>query len=249
VATTLSRTKGFLTLADKYNLHGMKGFVQSTLEAEWPRSLEHWDLMDNRRSTMQIEGIMMSSDLFPEPAAAVRLAKQYQIKTVLPAALYHLSRSDREKKGAPAAAGGAGTQTPRGSAAKSGDARARWDLVPLDTLAALYKVREVTEEVGVALYDAFVSRKASAGAFAGCVMVGCPFLDKATARFEDLGRNLANRRDVLKTLRILKVTIKKDLVGFRCNRQQPCGYDAAKIIEKLDSMRLEIWAKLEECSA
>ncbi len=53
---------------------------------------------------------------------------------------------------------------------------------------------------------------------------------------------------MLKTLRILKATIKKELMGFRCDMPRPCGYNAAKIVEKLDSMRLEIWAKLEEFS-
>lgn len=246
--TTLSRTKGFLTLADKYNLNGMKSFVQNTLEADWPKSLEHWDIMDKRRSTLQAEGIFLASDLYPEPAATVRLARQYEIKSVLPAALYHLSRCEREKKKA-AAAGTAGAQAPAPQKArKTGDAnlRARWDLVPLDTLAELYKLRDVTEEVGVALYDAFVLQKMNTGVFAGCTCLD--FLDLVVARMPNLGRDLAERRDVLRILRVLKAMIKNQLMNFRCGRQQ-CEYDGAKVIGKLDIMRLEIWAKLEECSS
>ncbi len=114
---TLSRSTRFLAITDKYDVHGMKAFVQNILEAEWPRSLEHWDLMDNRRCTLFAEGIMMLADVLPEPAAAVRLAKQYQIKSVFPAALYQLSRSNKGMKGAAAAAGAgaAGPQMPRGA--------------------------------------------------------------------------------------------------------------------------------------
>ncbi|KLO13570.1 hypothetical protein SCHPADRAFT_827811, partial [Schizopora paradoxa] len=46
ITALLSRTRGFLSLADKYNLYGMKGFIQNSLEIDWPKSLEHWDIMD-----------------------------------------------------------------------------------------------------------------------------------------------------------------------------------------------------------
>ena len=91
-------------LADKYNLGGMKSFVQTSLELDWPKSLEHWDIIDRRKTALLQEGVLLTSDYLPEPAAAVRLAKQYEIKSVLPAALYHLSRCEREKKKTPTAA-------------------------------------------------------------------------------------------------------------------------------------------------
>ena len=124
--------------------------------------------------------------------------------------------------------------------------RARWDLVPIETLGVLYQFCAVTEEMGIALYNAFVVRNGGPGLFSGCTCVG--FFDEMLVRLPGLERDLAERKDVLRTLRVLKAMIRNEFMGFRCTRQQTCGFDGAKVIEKLDSMRLEIWAKLEELS-
>lgn len=175
---------------------------------------------------------------------------------MLPAAFYHLSRSEREKKKS-TTRGTAGPQVPNGAVARAttytpnvNDVRARWELVPLDTLAALFRFRGVTEDVGVALYDVFVCRKSCpSGAFKACKSPTCKFIERATRCFENLGRLLADRWDVLRILRILKATIRRELVDYRCGmQQQPCGYDVVKVVRRLDEMRVEVWAKLEECS-
>ena len=94
---------GFLTLlkvSEKYQVDVVKRFVVAHLENDWPLSITEWSTQ--HAQLKQIETLHATSadpiadglkpdDIFPEPAAAIRLAVDYSIPSILPAAFHCLS--------------------------------------------------------------------------------------------------------------------------------------------------------------
>ncbi|KAF8808346.1 hypothetical protein BYT27DRAFT_7097071 [Phlegmacium glaucopus] len=74
---TPSSVKRVLTLANKYGMENLRDRIVMHVEADWPQSLWHREHLD---------------DHLPEPASAIRLARECNIPNILPAAFYHLSR-------------------------------------------------------------------------------------------------------------------------------------------------------------
>jgi hypothetical protein len=80
------------------------------IEGDWPRSLWQWDKLEVEINSMLQTWTMGChdnseylpiDDHLPEPASAIRLARECDIPSILPAAFYHLSRlsihDDREQ--------------------------------------------------------------------------------------------------------------------------------------------------------
>ena len=73
--------------------------ILSLLECDWPQSLRQWDNLEDEIAMLESSWMNQSpppsihlDDCLPEPAAAIRLARECDVPNILPAAFYHLSR-------------------------------------------------------------------------------------------------------------------------------------------------------------
>ena len=88
-----------LKVAEKYQVDTVKRFVTAQMERDWPTSIFEWATQRAELSHVEmLDSLGMTSvdgpypdDVFPEPAAAIRLAVDYGIPSILPAAFYCLS--------------------------------------------------------------------------------------------------------------------------------------------------------------
>ncbi|KAG2030072.1 hypothetical protein BDR03DRAFT_879239 [Suillus americanus] len=94
---TPSSVKQVLTLANKYEIDHLRDRIVRHVEADWPQSLWQWDMLEMEILAMEetwydeYENGHID-DYLPEPASAIRLARECNIPSILPAAFYHLSR-------------------------------------------------------------------------------------------------------------------------------------------------------------
>ncbi|KDQ49678.1 hypothetical protein JAAARDRAFT_143067 [Jaapia argillacea MUCL 33604] len=89
------RIRGVLKLATKYQIEHLRSRIVKHIEADWPSTLSDWDVLEDHIESMKRRN-RTSDPIFdaqlPEPAAAIRLARECDIPGILPAAFYHLSR-------------------------------------------------------------------------------------------------------------------------------------------------------------
>ena len=83
-----------LELSKKYGIDRIHDQVKGHLESDWPQTLRDWDNLekDIKFMTDDPDAVGLIDDHFPEPAAAIKVARQFDIPSILPAAFYHLSR-------------------------------------------------------------------------------------------------------------------------------------------------------------
>ena len=84
----------------KYECDALRLRIVSSLEADWPQTLAQWDarraeavLLRSEHSlqlTGRVNGLYLD-DRLPEPASAIRIASDYGIPSLLPAAFYTLA--------------------------------------------------------------------------------------------------------------------------------------------------------------
>jgi len=90
-------------LTEKYAITRFRQNIITQIEERWPCTLRQWDELDSRsHATMVLSSGALDSHPhlespdpevpFPEPASAIRLARECNIPIILPAAFYHLSR-------------------------------------------------------------------------------------------------------------------------------------------------------------
>jgi hypothetical protein len=102
--------KCILSLADKYGMDRFRHRIVEHIEGDWPRSLWQWDKLEVEIKSMlqtwtadcyDTSEYLPIDDHLPEPASAIRLGRECDISSILPAAFYHLSRlsidNDREQ--------------------------------------------------------------------------------------------------------------------------------------------------------
>lgn len=85
--------------ATKYQVDSIVKAIKHYIEQQWPRTLP--DLLRMKRAMQGLDkgphlSGRVSLNLFPEPAAAIRLATDFNIPSVLPASFYILSTFNRE---------------------------------------------------------------------------------------------------------------------------------------------------------
>lgn len=93
--------RGILSLAGKYQIDSIRSLIVKHLEADWPTDLLGWYKLkaelksqhDFRHGCDDGNGIPAERH-FPEPASAIRLAIDFDIPSILPAAFYRLAISD-----------------------------------------------------------------------------------------------------------------------------------------------------------
>lgn len=96
--------RSILLMANKYQVDSIRQQIVERLESDWPQSYVDWQrqqaevqvqLEYNKRIDEGHFHYTKPSRLdnaFPEPASAIRLARDCDIPSILPAAFYHLSR-------------------------------------------------------------------------------------------------------------------------------------------------------------
>jgi len=101
--STLCSLRDMLKLTEKYAFNRFRQNIITQIEEGWPCTLRQWDELESRNHvTILLSSGALDSHpdpespdrgaLFPEPASAIRLARECNIPTILPAAFYHLSR-------------------------------------------------------------------------------------------------------------------------------------------------------------
>lgn len=81
----LVRVHGIMRLAVKYDVEVVRGEIIKRIEADWPSTFDEWS-----RREREMKGCNYHK--FPEPAAAVRFAMEFDCPRILRAALYELAR-------------------------------------------------------------------------------------------------------------------------------------------------------------
>jgi hypothetical protein len=99
---TPESVKPILLLANKYAMDNLRRRIVNRVEQDWPVTLQLWDSLEyqinlaKRRAGYSLKDADFHhsylDDHLPEPASAIRLARECDIPTILPAAFYHLSR-------------------------------------------------------------------------------------------------------------------------------------------------------------
>lgn len=89
-----------LSLANKYDMDVLRNRIIEHVQQDWPPSLWQWDKLESEINSMKNiwhieqgdDQCSYVDDHLPEPASAIRLARDCNVPAVLPAAFYHLSR-------------------------------------------------------------------------------------------------------------------------------------------------------------
>ncbi|EKM61664.1 uncharacterized protein PHACADRAFT_248407 [Phanerochaete carnosa HHB-10118-sp] len=91
---------GTLKLAIKYECEALRSRVVENIEADWPQTLAQWDARRQEtiiarsehylRTNGKVDGLYLD-DRLPEPASTIRIASDFNIPSILPAAFYQLS--------------------------------------------------------------------------------------------------------------------------------------------------------------
>ena len=98
-------TLGALKLIDKYEVEHLRDHLIRHIEADWPKSPMEWiisyRIRQTHRDVNKFHGELGRNtpleNSFPEPASAIRLAREYDIPTILPAAFLELVGIDHDK--------------------------------------------------------------------------------------------------------------------------------------------------------
>lgn len=91
---------GALKLAIKYECDALRTRLVENIEADWPQTLVQWDARRTEaiiarsehglRGNGKVNGLYLD-DRLPEPASAIRIASDFNIPSILPAAFYQLA--------------------------------------------------------------------------------------------------------------------------------------------------------------
>ncbi|KAJ7232197.1 hypothetical protein B0H12DRAFT_1029079 [Mycena haematopus] len=134
-----------LAMATKYEMDGLRDRIVTQLQADWPQSLVEWDRLETEIRCLEEEhesaedDDYMVDDLYlderlPEPAAAIRLAMDWNVPKIMPSAVYHLSRLKTSDDW---------LERHQSRTNLYLDRTARWDLLEAPDLKLVLKVREI----------------------------------------------------------------------------------------------------------
>lgn len=100
---TPDAVRTILLMANKYQVDFVRRIIVTRLESDWPQTIEAWQRLEHEIEGMREDarggvwngtrGPSLELDnALPEPASAIRLARECNIPSILPPAFYHLSR-------------------------------------------------------------------------------------------------------------------------------------------------------------
>ncbi|KAI0756246.1 hypothetical protein C8Q80DRAFT_1243988 [Daedaleopsis nitida] len=158
---------GALKLAMKYESDALRHRIVSSLEADWPQTLAQWDarraeaVLLRSEHSLQLSGRVNGlylDDRLPEPASAIRVASDYAVPSILPAAFYTLAllSTDADWDAARASPGGASRHL------RFGARTARWRLLDKRDLMRLVHGQKLlaahTRAIGTDVFGARCQR-------------------------------------------------------------------------------------------
>lgn len=218
-------------MANKYQITHIRDCIVERLESDWPQTIHAWDALEGEveRSKEHSNTLWYIDDRFPEPASAIRLARDYGIPSILPAAFYQLSRLKI-----------ANDHARRRKEANTfydydyDERTARWDLLSGEDLLCVMRGQEKLREVALHL-----PRR-----------VMCPNPDwskkcNVKAMIHQLNKEygIDTTTDFLEHFRHFGVQYREDRYDSGRNICDPCDDTVESL---LDDIREEIWMKLPE---
>lgn len=95
--------RNILLMANKYQVDTLRKQIVDRLESDWPQTLLDWEIQQAEVAALKEYLTRQDSkwvflkryavdEVFPEPASAIRLARDCNVPSILPAAFYQLSR-------------------------------------------------------------------------------------------------------------------------------------------------------------
>lgn len=98
------KVRDILKMATKYQADALRARIVQHIEADWPPDVYSWEKLDARIQILHYHCLRSArcdddtpyylDDYLPEPASAIRLAREYNIPSILPSAFYHLASLD-----------------------------------------------------------------------------------------------------------------------------------------------------------
>ncbi|EIW87224.1 hypothetical protein CONPUDRAFT_96556 [Coniophora puteana RWD-64-598 SS2] len=232
---TPSKIDGILTLAKKYRITPLWDRLVDHFKADWPQTLTDWDVLESEMAIRQQARLELAEDLpfidevFPEPGAAIRLARDLDIQEVLPAAFYHLSRlkitQDRRVEG----------QSSESNHEDDliwhrveGGRTANWSFLSIEDFRCLLSGRENIERYLRTKYPDFSLLCRKEGAKCDVRKVSCSKLEL-----------LYHSSDILHDL--------KDFIPEKGHTEEEiCGWCRLRVNDVASAVRMELWYKLSE---
>jgi hypothetical protein len=220
-----------LQLANKYSMDHFRNRIVEHIELDWPKTIYQWDLLETEirsiRSLWTVERrnepdqIAFIDDHLPEPASAIRLARDCDIPSILPAAFYHLSRLS------PVYDDWHGLRQET-----QGDSRrtAKWELLATEDFICLLKGRERLSEAVCELQFAQVFDSEDHYG------VDCNASERRKV-IQEIRDQCQRSRDILQTARRLQ---EKLAYG------QICGLCYSSVRQELTRFRRQLWLQLPE---
>ncbi|TFY59748.1 hypothetical protein EVG20_g7671 [Dentipellis fragilis] len=99
------KVRPLLRMADKFQVDALREHIVAQLVSDWPQTVRQWDKLESeikaREDTLSSDyqyqqKWIFVDDQFPEPASAIRLARDFNMPEILGPAFYHLSRINIE---------------------------------------------------------------------------------------------------------------------------------------------------------
>ncbi|KAH7908971.1 hypothetical protein BJ138DRAFT_1011784 [Hygrophoropsis aurantiaca] len=222
-----------LTMVNKYKLHDLRRSIALHLQGDWPQTLAEWDLAEAEFSSMDAlssqdgnealrASYMHLDDWYPEPVSAIRIARECDLPSILPAAFYHLSRLSAVNDNLGQRQQGPPQFVP-------GRRSARWDDLSAKDLLCLIKGRENIAQTDLNLT---FSDDCGCGGRDPCIGL------KNCGLVEDINRERARTPDVLALLRSYA-----DLPDYG---ERICAQCCAFMKSRLRKARRVLWVQLPD---
>lgn len=223
--------RAMLSMATKYQISYIRDCIVERLESDWPQTILSWDTLEGEieRTTEHSNVHWYTDDRFPEPASAIRLARDFNIPSILPAAFYQLSRLNIADDHARQRKEDNSLYDPSFNIART----ARWDLLSGDDLLCVMRGQEKLRKVVRQFVPPLLCGKTDFSQLCDISKV-----------LNELSREhgAATTTDVLEHFRQITIHYRKEY-GTERNICDPCE-DVAD--ELLGSIREKIWKKLPE---
>lgn len=216
--------------------------IVAHFEADWPESLWQWDRLEAEIRAMVdtwheehrcATNLKYLDDHLPEPASAIRLARECDIPNILPAAFYHLSRLSihNDRMAARVAQHKEKADLFGLEGLLDGQRTADWNILSSVDYICLLKGRARLSTFSRELFGAVsTSSRQHSGSVDQCCL----------PQQLDLIRNACNRSpDILETLR-------RYLERGHAMEEGVCSICCAYVRKELRGFRRAIWKKLPE---
>lgn len=232
-------TEGILRLATKYQMEPLRVRLLEHFTADWPRTLDEWEGLERQISATEsrhvCKGGLHLDDRFPEPVAAIRIAREYGCQEILPAAFYRVARTpisddwDNLRRD--------GTTD---SALQHGRLTVRWVLLDRGALMQVLSVREILTSEMVVIHSELLC-----GSF--CGRAHCSTEDRCVQALGRLRENMdLSIHQTLDPLHILNVCAANGGTQGYDDGVCLCPWCQTELKEFVDMRKQHVWTSLRK---